>query len=283
MMQQRYEIRTMTRAEADLAVDWAALEGWNPGLHDADCFFGADPDGFFVGLLDGKPIGCISAVSYGESYGFLGFYIVKPDYRKQGFGIQLWRKAMKHLSGRNIGLDGVVAQQGNYQKSGFELAYRNIRYQWLASHNKSATKQVVELSKTPRELLAAYDAEMFGVERKLFLDCWVRRARTTALGIVRDGKMHGYGVLRQCRNGYKIGPLFANGSDLAESLFLSLTAGVPPGASVFLDVPEVNAEAVGMAESCGMTKVFETARMYTNGEPQTPLRQWFGVTTFELG
>ena len=29
---------------------------------------------------------------------------------------------------RVIGLDGVVAQQENYRKSGFELAYANIRY-----------------------------------------------------------------------------------------------------------------------------------------------------------
>ncbi|HLA33082.1 MAG TPA: GNAT family N-acetyltransferase, partial [Pseudomonas sp.] len=31
----------MTRAEVDLAIDWAAAEGWNPGLHDADCFYAA--------------------------------------------------------------------------------------------------------------------------------------------------------------------------------------------------------------------------------------------------
>ena len=35
----------MSRAEVDLAIDWAAGEGWNPGRHDADCFHGADPGG----------------------------------------------------------------------------------------------------------------------------------------------------------------------------------------------------------------------------------------------
>jgi ribosomal protein S18 acetylase RimI-like enzyme len=121
MPEHKYEVRTMTRAEVDLAVDWAALEGWNPGLHDADCFYETDPNGFFIGMLNDEPIGYVSAVSYGESYGFIGFYVVKPDYRKQGFGIPLWNKAMEHLSGRNIGLDGVVAQQDNYKKSGFQL------------------------------------------------------------------------------------------------------------------------------------------------------------------
>jgi hypothetical protein len=283
MMPERgYEIRTMTRGEVDIAVNWAAFEGWNPGLHDADCFYRADPQGFFIGLLAGEPVGCISAVSYGESYGFIGFYIVKPEYRNRGFGIQLWNRATKHLSSRNVGLDGVVAQQDNYRKSGFTLAYRNVRYQWEATHQRSATMRAVELS-SHKEILAAYDTELFGVERKLFLDCWVTRPETKVVGIVQDGKMLGYGALRKCRNGYKIGPLFADGPDLAENLFLSLTAAVPEGAPVFLDVPEVNSEGVRMAQSYGMTKVFETARMYTKGEPRVPLNKWFGVTTFELG
>ena len=31
-------IRTMRPEEIAIAVDWAAAEGWNPGLADADCF-----------------------------------------------------------------------------------------------------------------------------------------------------------------------------------------------------------------------------------------------------
>jgi hypothetical protein len=74
---------------------------------------------------------------------------------------------------------------------------------------------------------------MFGVERDLFVDCWVSPADSRSLGIVQGDTMLtmlGYGVLRKCRAGYKIGPLFADGPDLAESPFLSMTAGVPEGA-----------------------------------------------------
>lgn len=44
------EVRTMRREELAFAVDLAAREGWNPGVHDAECFFAADvpsPDYFF--------------------------------------------------------------------------------------------------------------------------------------------------------------------------------------------------------------------------------------------
>ena len=38
----------------------------------------------------------MSAVRYGERFGFLGLYIVKPQHRGKGFGIKLWRAAMEH-------------------------------------------------------------------------------------------------------------------------------------------------------------------------------------------
>ena len=44
----------MKRNEMDFAIQLAAKEGWNPGLHDAECFYRTDPDGFFIGLLDEK-------------------------------------------------------------------------------------------------------------------------------------------------------------------------------------------------------------------------------------
>jgi ribosomal protein S18 acetylase RimI-like enzyme len=76
----------MNRLEVDLAIEWAAEEGWNPGINDADCFYSADKHGFLVGLLDNEPIATISVVKYGEHFGFLGLYIVKPKYRGRGYG-----------------------------------------------------------------------------------------------------------------------------------------------------------------------------------------------------
>ncbi len=89
MENSNFQIRIMTRNDLDIAVSWAAKEGWNPGLHDAECFYQTDPQGYFMGFIDNDPIGCISAVSYGKDFGFLGFYIVKPEYRRKGYGIQI--------------------------------------------------------------------------------------------------------------------------------------------------------------------------------------------------
>lgn len=283
MPKSSYTIRAMTRQEVDIAIDWAAAEGWNPGLYDANCFYAADPNGFLIGLLGDEPIAMISAVKYGDSFGFLGFYIVKAEYRGKGYGIQIWNAALARLKGRTIGLDGVVNQQGNYQNSGFTLAYRNIRYRGTGGGNFSTEPGVVPLSTLPFDEICAYDKPFFPDNRTQFLKCWIDQPQSTALGILRNRTLAGYGVLRICRSGYKIGPLFADSSELAERLFLALKAPVPEGTPIFLDTPAVNSAAVDLAKRHNMTVAFETARMYTGKSPDLPVNRLFGVTTFELG
>jgi hypothetical protein len=114
-----FTIRNMTRKDVGLAVEGAAREGWNPGLHDRDCYLTADPNGFLTGLLGDKPVATISAIRYGRSFGFLGLYIVAPEYRKKGYGIRIWLAGLEYLDGRAVGLDRVVDQQDNYKKPGF--------------------------------------------------------------------------------------------------------------------------------------------------------------------
>ena len=87
-------VRRMTEADLALALEWAAAEGWNPGLHDAHCFYAADPQGFFVGERDGVPIGCVSAVRYGSGFGFLAFTSSRRSIADKAsassFGGPLW-------------------------------------------------------------------------------------------------------------------------------------------------------------------------------------------------
>jgi len=278
-----YTIRSMNRQEIDLAIEWAAAEGWNPGLEDAECFYRADPDGFLAGLMDGEPVACISVVRYGESFGFLGFYIVKPEYRGRGLGLELWKAGLQRLEGRVVGLDGVVAQQENYRKSGFTLAYRNIRYMGVASGSRENLSEMVPLSSIPFEEVAAYDQAFFPDDRRAFLQSWTSREGSHDFGIQENGALVGYGLIRPCRTGYKIGPLFADRAELAETLFRTLESSVPEGSPIFLDIPEVNPAALELVQRHKMSVVFETARMYKGAAPQLPVERIYGVTTFELG
>jgi hypothetical protein len=224
--------------------------------------------------VDGEPVACISAVAYGDAFGFIGLYIVSPGFRGRALGIRLWNAGVAYLGERNIGLDGVVDQQANYARSGFQLAYRNVRYEGIARADALAPAPagIVEISAVPFSQLADYDRQMFCAPREAFLRAWLDQPEGAALIALENGRVRGYGVLRACRNGYKIGPLFADDARIADDLYRALVARVP-GATVFLDVPEPNSEAVALAARHGMSSVFETARMYTKTAPAVPLQR----------
>jgi len=275
-------IRTMQQDEVQTAVDWAEQEGWNPGIHDAEAFYAADPEGFFVAELDGEPIGSVSVVNYDETFAFAGLYILKPEYRNRGYGSRLFAAGMSHAGERNVGGDGVVAMQEKYRtRSGFRLAYRNIRFE--GTGGGSDPEGPVDLGEVPFDRLSAYDARHFPAQRPCFLEAWIRQEGTVGRAVLKnDGTIAGYGVIRRCRNGHKIGPLFADTPGIAEDIFLSLSAQAA-GEPVYLDTPEPNAAAVALARRHGMVPVFETARIYTKAIPDLPLDEVFGVTSFELG
>ena len=273
-------VRNMTEADLALALEWAAAEGWNPGLHDAHCFYAADPQGFFVGERDGVPIGCVSAVRYGSGFGFLGLYIVKAEHRGQGFGLELWRTALDHFGDRVIGLDGVVAQQESYRKSGFRLAFRNIRQQGRGGG--AASSGLTDLAAIPIEERSCATTRQLSPRRALNSSSpgsGSRKLSRLASSMGEGSRATGFsGLPAKGSRSARCSPTMRN----AERLFSGLLARAPD-AAVFLDTPEVNPAAVALAARHAMAPVFETARMYKNGSPEMRLERCFGVTTFELG
>lgn len=274
-------VATADRAGVDLLVDWAAEEGWNPGRDDAVPFQAADPEGFLIGRIAAEPVSAISVVRTGADFGFLGFYICRPDSRGQGHGWAIWQAGMERLAGRTVGLDGVVAQQGNYRKSGFALAHRNVRHGGVTSIPVPQDKRLVPLAAVPYEQVAACDARHFGRRRDAFLRAWLAQGSHRGFAVV-DGGLRGFGVVRPAVTGNKIGPLFADDEATAELLFQGLAATVP-GQPIFLDTPEPNIRAVALARRHGLAPAFETARMYRGPDPGLPVQEIFGITSFELG
>jgi len=279
-------IRNMRRDELDVLVEWAAGEGWNPGLSDADIFWSTDPDGFIAAEMHGVLIGGGSIISYGGRYGFMGFFIVHPDHRGQGLGNILWHERLKRLIGRLvdpavIGMDGVFEMQAWYAKGGFELAGRDLRFQG-PGEPFAMQAGVTTADMIPFGEIDAYDRAHFPAARSNFLRRWIAQPGAHTSVMRCDKRVSGFGVMRPCREGHKIGPLFADDAGTAEKLFRTLSAKVP-GEPIFLDVPETNLAAVKMAREFEMKEVFGCAKMYFGPKPDLPEQEIFGVTTFELG
>jgi GNAT superfamily N-acetyltransferase len=282
----------MTRVEVDELVGWAAREGWNPGLHDADLFWATDPAAFIAADLDGELIGGGAITSYNGEFGFMGFFIVRPEYRGRGLGNALWQARRERLltrlrPGSSIGLDGVFAMQSYYAAGGFVFSHRNMRFR-AEIPSRTATspvddeEDIVPLAAVAFDQVLEYDRACFPASRPTFLRGWISQPDALALGCRRDGSLSGYGVVRRCGEGCKIGPLFADDAFAAKALYAQL-AQFAAGGPLYLDAPENNAAAMEFVREQRMTEVFGCARMYLGHPPVLAHERIFGVTTFELG
>lgn len=277
-----YVISQMNQDEMSTAIAWAKHEGWNPGLQDGKCFYQTDPSGFFVGKLDGKIIAMGSAVVYDSDFAFCGFYMVDSDYRDQGYGLALTQARLNYIGARNAGIDGVLSMLDKYARLGYQLAYSNARYCGRAGNISPKNLAVVPLSQVNFDQLSDYDRRHFPARRERFLHCWINQEGGKSLGYVKNNQLLGYGVIRPCYEGYKIGPLFANNPTIANELFEQLASHAHDQV-IYLDIPECNKDAVNLVKRHQLEKVFATARMYLKGFPEVSLDEIYGITSFELG
>lgn len=276
----------MNRDELDTAIEWAALEGWNPGLNDALPFYETDPEGYIALEHQGEMIGCGSIVSYSGQFGFMGFFIIKPEYRFKGIGTILWNKRKELLLSRLqknciIGMDGVFNMQSFYAKGGFEFSHRNLRMEGIAKEHEYSNF-VSKIESQDFERILKFDKLNFGFHRETFLKHWLAMPDSYSVKYIKNDVLMGFGMIRKCRSGFKIAPLFAVDYEVALEIYKALSTYAKTE-TIYLDIPEINTNAVKLAEAFSMTEMFGTARMYCGGKPELPYNQIFGVTTFELG
>lgn len=278
-----FVISVMTQQELnDIAIQWAKNEGWNPGLYDADSFYAQDPQGFFIGRLNDEIIGCCSAVTYETSFAFFGHYVVKEKYRAQGYGIQMTQHRLNYVGNRVTGLDGVLNMCDKYANLGFRTTHLNIRHEGISPTITKLDKHIFALQNDMIPDVIQYDSKYFPAERPRFLEKWLAPPAGNVFLYISQNTIQGYGVIRQCFTGYKIGPLFAESSEIAEKILRALLSKIP-GETFYLDTPEPNSAALSLADAYQMKPSFKTLRMYKNGQPDINLAHVFGITTFELG
>lgn len=272
-------VRRLKVVEVEQLIDWAAAEGWNPGINDAAAFHATDAEGFIGAFVDGEMVAGIAAIAYGISYGFVGLYISREDMRGRGYGKAVWDAGMAYLDGRTIGLDGVDEQFENYSRKGFSPAYRTIRFGGrFAGHPvDGGTLTAVTLDLLPK--VKAFDRRSFPESRDGFLARWLVPPHLARVAVSHDA-VTGYGVVRQCRSGWKIGGLSAIDDRTAAALVQHLAASAD--GNIFIDVPASRQQFIGFLLDSGLRPGFETTRMYL-GNPIPLAPELFGVTTLELG
>ncbi|WP_375230929.1 GNAT family N-acetyltransferase [Roseobacter sp. S98] len=274
------DFRNADQSELVTVLDWAADEGWNPGLDDAAAFFQADPEGFFVAASPkGALVAAISVVNHSDSFAFLGLYIVRPDWRGKGIGFGLWQHATGHAGARTIGLDGVEAQQENYAVSGFSHAGGTTRFSGTV-HGQT-DPDVTLAGPAEIEKLVGKEARASGLIKTAYLEAWLTQCETRKTLILDAGQSgSGFCTVRACREGAKIGPLVADNAQVADRLIRH--AATLFGGPVTLDVPGSSSGLADLCRELCLVPGFRTARMYRGPGP-TCGHAFYAVTSLELG
>lgn len=274
-------VRVLAPDEVEELVRWAQIEGWNPSPGDAAVFRLADPEGFLGCFVEGNMVAGISAVAYGNAFGFIGLYIVRPDRRGQGYGMRVWQAGMSRLRARTIGLDGVPAQQANYERAGFRKVYETTRWSGAFTDASEKEDQAVAMQESDLAEILSIDSACFPAGRAAFLRTWVSSPRQCFV-VRKDGPLTGFSVIRSCLSGFKIGPIFAEDEATAWAL-LQRSSTCAKGASVHLDVPDSQSGFRALLQAHGFQPGFQTARMYRGRAPDIDMHRVFAITTLELG
>lgn len=275
----------MRADEVDTLKGWAAEEGWNPGRGDIAAAWEVEPEAFIALRRGEELVGGGTILSNEGAYGFMGLFIVRSDERSQGLGRELWHYRRDLLlsrlkAGAAIGMDGVFAMAPFYERGGFRLAYRNLRFEGMAQGESSPN--VMDGSTLPFEEIDRYDRLHHPAPRPRFLREWLSMPRVMTAAVMEGSRMAAFGALRPCLKGWRFGPVYADRSELGERIVSHLMAKVA-GDPIQLDAPETNEAAMELARRHRLQESFGCARMYYGPTPEIPVERIFGVTSFEFG
>ncbi|MBW3041804.1 GNAT family N-acetyltransferase [Prochlorococcus marinus] len=289
-------IKPLSKADIDFVTEISRKEGFAPGVGDLGIYQNTDSQGLWVGWLNDTPIGCIAGVRYNENYGFLGLFLVIEKFRGRGFGLQLWKKAMAHLSDLPcVGLEAAPERIADYSKWGFTVSSKTTRWQWLGNGkflDECLTQEdlnnfsFVEDSSIPSTAVEKFDEKREATPRPHFLSNWLNHPAGKVIAVIdKEGICHGFGRIRPCLlktgDGWRIGPLMADSPKLLKILLKKLIDSHP--GLIIIDTPGLNNSATELFKDLGFKSESETFRMYRGYQPPVSMNDVYGLACLELG
>jgi GNAT superfamily N-acetyltransferase len=247
----------MTVGDVPLGLRLARQAGWNQIEPDWRRFLGMQPDGCFVGELDGTAVATTAAFIFGP-VAWIAMVLVDVDSRRKGVATTLLKHALDFLDRQDvktIRLDATAAGQPVYERLGFAPEYPLTRYQGtvpiadcglrIADSAHGTNPQSAITNPQLREV-AAFDCRMTGTPREKMLVRLFEESPEITQVLRRNGQLEGYITARHGANATLIGPCIATA--YAGPTLLGDALSHCSGRPVFIDIPRDNAPAIEIAE-----------------------------------
>ena len=300
---ENYSMRNATSVEEvrSFFINRAISRDVRPAIDDSEVFYTTDPSGFFLGEVDGEIISSISAVKYGETRAFLGYYVVAESFRGKGYGLAIFKHALSTLSPtHNCGVQPLIPKVPLFETSGFKCAWISHRMlfdvsncvSYLDKFNPPTGIVVQPAKQVNQDLLSEYDTAVFGAPHHLFLKALLKAQNSINFAATNPrGDIVGFVSARKAvveEEGWKISPLFADDERVARALlkqvYKKLAMEVSMRKVTTMDIIiDVNPEAKTLASELNGTFMCESILMFNNGVPDIPKEKVFSVASVEIG
>ncbi|RAW86905.1 GNAT family N-acetyltransferase [Photorhabdus laumondii] len=279
-----FSILSVSLAAWQEVVEWEKAEQWDLGLDDEANFIRADPNGFFIGYDNGKPVASLSIVNFNDTYSHVGHFLVIRDKRRQGFGLKIWEQCISRANPRSSGLDSVINQREHYEKWGYVASYKIFRLSCIIKPPLYSGKFAVEeVNSSNLAEVIDFDAVCIGYRRDPMLKNWFSSEGRWGFITRANGVITGLIGTRNSTAGIRIGPLYAVNFATLERLFKKVCSLLPKNKRVTVDVPEFARDALVLFYASGMTEQFYTYRMYRGVPPDEKTSLIKGVASLDLG
>ena len=224
-------IREMTEQDIPGGVRLNTLSGWNQTSADWKRFLTSSPQGCFVMEDERKVIGTAATICYQNRFAWIGMVLVDPEYRKQGIGTRLLKKAIEYLDHSGIPtikLDATPLGRPLYTKLGFVDEYGIER--WILKRPAEAIPTISPptcepLTEYQKEQIFTLDRQLFGADRSFLLRSLCDEAPELVRTVWRDQTPECFAFGRHGLFADHLGPCMATNRVAAETLVREFLCG----------------------------------------------------------
>jgi|GEM_PF-2720231 len=278
-----FQIRPAVAEDIPLIYQLAHLEGWNYGVDDIWVATQAMLNSFIVGIVGNQIVACRAVTPY-ESFTYCSFLLVKPEFRSLGYGRQVQTMVLEQVGAGNMIVDKMPGTDRWSREHGFQSSDLFCSYH-LDSHTRNdVCEQSLPIFPVHSFLedVLDYDASFFPSSRRSYMKTWLSMPHSNGVLWYDENAVRGYGVIRKANKGYRIGPLYAENSEIACHLFRALIAGLQ-NESIALSMPEQSPLTHSLVAAFQLRPTVRLQRMYSKSPLDIPYEKIAAITNFTFG